>query len=296
MREKVWLTLKSTYLTFSLIEAEERAAAFAYYAFFSLFPLLALLLTMGTVFVAPEDIIRAIEKIAPLAPTQQSFIWQSVEALERERGSVSVVSLAILLWTSLRFFHALVRGVNRAWQSQEIPWWQMPLKNIIMIATIASALLVGIIAPAILQGLSAAAYAFDAFLRNYFPQLDLHAFFALIDPIRYAIGTVVLFYSFTILYMLAPRHRVPFSKVWISALIVTLLLQFCQVAFVDYLPRVIRYHSIYGTVGGLMFLLLWIYVSGIIIIGGGCLIVAIEKVWRKAEATPPLIPEPPTAV
>jgi len=292
MRRKVWQTLKTTWRIFSGIEAEERAAAFAYYAFFSLFPLLALLLTLGTLFVEAKDIIHTIEQIAPLEPNQQKFIWQAVHALERERGSVGVLSVGILLWTSLRFFHALVRSVNRAWQSQEIPWWQMPLKNGIMIATVASALLLGILAPAILQGLSNAAYAFDAFLRHYFPQLDLRALFGLVDPLRYAFGAAILFYAFTILYMLAPRQAVAFRKVWLSALIVTVLLQFCQIAFVNYLPHLIRYNSIYGAVGGLMFLLLWIYVSGIIIIAGGCLIVAIEKVWRPAAPEPRLTPGP----
>lgn len=287
MREKVWRTLSTTWKIFSAIEAEERAAAFAYYAFFSLFPLLALLLTVGTLFVQPQDIIRTIEQIAPLELSQQKFIWQAVHALERERGSVSLLSFGILLWTSMRFFHALVRAVNRAWQSQENPWWQLPLKNLIMIATVASALLIGIVAPAILQALSNAAYAFDAYLRHYFPQLDLQALFGLVDPLRYLLGAAVLFYAFTILYMLAPRHRVAFRKVWLSTLIVTILLQLCQIAFVNYLPHLIRYNSIYGTVGGLMFLLLWIYVSGIIIIAGGCLIVAIEKVWQPTAPADP---------
>lgn len=292
MPGKLWQTLKTTWLIFSGIEAEERAAAFAYYALFSLFPLLALLLTLGTVFLEAKDIIHTIEHIAPLAPEQQKFIWQAVHALERERGSVSVLSIGILLWTSLRFFHTLVRAVNRAWQSQEIPWWQMPLKNIIMIATVASALLLGILAPAILQGLSNAAYAFDAFLKHYFPQLDLQALFGLVDPLRYALGAAILFYAFTILYMLAPRRTIPFRKVWFSALLVTVLLQLCQVAFVNYLPHVIRYNSIYGTVGGLMFLMLWIYFSGLIIILGGCLNVAIEKVWRAGGPGGPSKPEP----
>ena len=34
----------------------------------------------------------------------------------------------------------------------EIPWWQAPLKNLLMILIVASALLAGVIAPAILQG------------------------------------------------------------------------------------------------------------------------------------------------
>ena len=293
MRAKVWETLKITWQIFSRIEAEERAAAFAYYAFFALFPLLALILTAGTLFVAPTDVIHLLEKIAPIAADQQGFIWQTVATLEKERGSITLISLAILTWTSMRFFHALVRGVNQAWDLQPIPWWQMPLKNLMMVATITSALLIGILAPAVLQGIAAAALAFDAFLKTFIPEFDLHGLLSLLAPLRYGIGTVVLFYAFTILYMLAPRRRIPFQKVWLVTLLVTLLLQLSQVAFVNYLPHLIRYNTIYGAISSLMFLLMWIYVSGMILMAGGCLIVAIEKVWRQPGDKPPLNPESP---
>ena len=83
------------------------------------------------------------------------------------------------------------------------------------------------------------------------------------------------------LYMLSPRRRVRFQQVWLPALLVTFTLQGCQIAFVSYLPRVINY-GVYGVIGSLMLLLLWVYVSGIIIIMGGCLCAAADKIWNEA--------------
>jgi membrane protein len=84
--------------------------------------------------------------------------------------------------------------------------------------------------------------------------------------------------------MFAPRWRVEFRQVWQAALLVTLALQFCQIAFVNYLPRFVNY-GIYGAVGSLMLLLLWVYISGIIIIFGGCLCAARAQV-RGESLTP----------
>src|SRR5207249_9642231 len=76
----------------------------------------------------------------------------AVEGFMRTRLGSGLVSFVILLWCSLRFFQALVRGVNRAWGTHEYSWWRLPLKNLLMVSVLASALLIGLVAPAILSG------------------------------------------------------------------------------------------------------------------------------------------------
>ncbi len=264
------------------IDGEQRAAAFGYYVLFSLFPLFALLLTVGSSFFNSGQIIDSIKSFLPFSGPQQNFIWEAVHQLEVARGGIGVVSVIIFLWCSLGFFHALVHGVNRAWHTIEIPWWQAPLKNLLMILIVASALLAGVIAPAILQGLRNGLLAAESLLEKHFPNFDLHFVSGLLDLSRFALGVAVVFYSFSMLYKLAPRRRVLFRQVWLPALIVTFALMICQIAFVNYLPHFINY-GIYGAVGGMMLLLLWVYFSGIIIIFGACLCAAIEQLREEEE-------------
>ena len=271
-----WDVMARTIHIYGQIDGEQRAAAFAYYVLFSLFPLFALLLTVGSNFLNPTEIISTIEGFLPIDVPQQKWIWQAVHHLETARSGVGVISVLVLLWSSLRFFQALVRGVNRAWHTVEIPWWQMPLKNLLMVAIISSALFAGLLAPALLQGVRDALLTAESLVQTHFPKFNLHLFSSLLDLSRYAIGGVVLFYSFSLLYKLSPARRVSFSQVWLPALLVTLALQVCQVAFVNYLPRFVNY-GIYGAVGGLMLLLLWVYFSGSIIILGGCLCAAMAN-------------------
>lgn len=283
-QDSTWRTLTTTLRIYSDIDGEQRAASFAYYVFFSLFPLVALLLTVGSAFLDPVELVESIKGFLPLSVEQQEFLWKAVTNLEEARGGVSVISLVILLWSSLRFFQALVRGVNRAWHTVEIPWWQIPLKNLAMIAIIASALFAGLLIPAILQGARLALVGAADFVHLHFPDYDLYLVSGVLDLSRYLIGAAVLFYSFSLLYMVAPRHIVRFRKVWLAALLVTFALQICQITFVNYLPRFVNY-GIYGAVGSLMLLLLWVYASGMIIIFGGCLCAARAQVREEMAAT-----------
>lgn len=282
----VWRTIVRTVRIYSEIDGEQRAASFAYYVLFSLVPLFALVLTVGSSFFSTQEITDTIRSFLPLEASQQRFIWEAVHNLERARGGVGLISVIFLLWCSLRFFQALVRGVNRAWHTVEFPWWQLPLKNLLMIAIVGSAMFIGLLAPAFLQAARNILLATESFMQVHFPHFNLHLFSGLLDLGRYAVGGAVLFYSFILLYKLAPARRVLFSQVWLPALLVTLALQLCQVAFVGYLPRFVNYNPVYGTVGGLMLLLLWVYLSGIIIILGGCLCAAMAHVKEGDAPTP----------
>ena len=271
----LWRVTKETYLIYSRTGGEESAAAFAYYALFSLVPLVAFLLTLGSYILPKARVMMAIHRFFPIGDAQQDLLWSMVHGLEKARGSVSIASILILFWASLRFFHALVLSVNRAWGTRHLPWWQMPVKNLLMIFAMSGAMIIGTVVPAILQGIVRTLHALEAWITLYFPMLDIRRLLAFVDLSRYIGGTLVLFYSFTVLYMLAPRHRPRFSQIWIPALLVSLLMQAGQAFFVNIVPKLINYSAIYGTMGGMMFLLLWVYIAGVMIICGGCLCAAL---------------------
>ncbi len=273
-----------------LIGGEQRAAAFAYYALFSIVPLAALILSIGSFLFDSSDIQSAIANFAPVSEAQRLLIFTSVDNLERVRGSVGVLSVTILIWTALRFFQALVLAVNEAWRTAAIPWWQVPLKSLLMVAVIGTAFVLGIVIPALIQVVRQVAESLEHILAVTVPGIDLAAIFAVLDWSRYLVSAIVLFYAFAMLYRLAPRRRsnVRFSQVWLPALLVSVFLQVVQVGFVTLLPRFINYSEIYGSISSIMLLLLWVYVSGQIIIIGGCLCAVIAK--SSVDLRPPPIP------
>jgi len=62
--------------------------------------------------------------------------------------------------------------------------------------------------------------------------------------------------------------------VWAAALCATVLLQAAESLFVIYLKNFATLNAVYGAFGGIMALLLWIYLSGCIFICGACLCAA----------------------
>ena len=115
-------------------------------------------------------------------------------------------------------------AVNRAWNTVPNPWWHVPIKNLAMVGVLCSAVLFGILAPAVIQSVRGLASV-------YFPAFALNPVLLILDLSRYTVGTIVLFYCFSLLYMIAPRIRVKFSQIWVASLIVTILLQVVQVIF-----------------------------------------------------------------
>lgn len=272
-----------TWNIFSEIEAEQRAAAFTYYAFFSLIPLLTLLIVVGSLFIPSNDsIVEFVNYLVPLEKIDRTQIWDFVNNLEKARGGISIISILIFFWASFRFFQSLVRAVNRVWHTTPMLWWQVPIKDVTMIAIFCSGILIGLVAPAIIQSIRVFAY-------HYFPAFALNPILITLDISRYAVGTFVLFYCFALFYMTAPRQRLKFRQVWVATLVVTVLLQILQIVFVKGLSKFLLYNVIYGTVGTFMFLLLWIYFSGLIIIAGACFSAARAKIngtFREEDAEP----------
>lgn len=268
---RFWAVVWRTGVKFVETNGEQHAASFAYYALFSLLPLLVLLITLGTRFLgsrehATSQIFDLLSQYIVVDLGSPEQVRATVEGFMQSRLGSGLISFGILTWCSLRFFHSLVRAVNSAWGTHEYSWWRLPLKNLLMVTVLASALLIGLVAPAILNG----------FEKYYGAHRDAFAFdFGLggwvVKTARSLLPPLLLFYSLALFYKFAPRRRTTFREVWIEAVLVTAALGGLQKLFVFYAGRVANFNVLYGTFGSVVALLLWIYLTGTVIIVGGCL-------------------------
>jgi YihY family inner membrane protein len=268
-----WRVISLAYTRFAAIEGEQRAGAFAYYALFSLFPLILLGVTVGSLVVEPgramHEIIRFVNLYLPLGEENQALLAETVRGVIEGRGGIGIVAFLGLAWSSSRFFYVLVRGVNRAWNTEPHNWWRLPLKNFLLLGIVTSALLFGMLAPTVVQS-----------LRQWLPE-QLGLFTKAISRLLVFVPMLILFYGFSMLYKLAPRRRTKFSEVWLPALAVTVMLRLLSVLFVFYVQSFGQFNALYGTFGAIMILLLWIYLSGAILIFGGCLCAAIAELRER---------------
>ena len=260
-------------------DAEQRSASFAYYAFFALFPLIVLLITIGTMFfgsreIAAQEITTQIQNYIPgVEEDAATSLLKVVNGVVRSRRSASFIAFVVLAWSALRFFQALVRGVNRAWGTKELSWWRLPIKNLFMTAILASALLLGTVVPTVVNQIETLYWA-----HSWEFGLDFSVVKQWFNFIRFLVPPFVVFYGFLMFYKFAPRRRTTFREDWVAALFATVGLDLLQRLFALYTKNIGHFNALYGTFGSVVALLMWIYLSGSIIILGGCLAAAQHEI------------------
>ncbi len=259
----VWVILRFAVKKFFLIDGTQLAEAFSYNAFFSLFPLMILLVTIASTFTswdsAGKAVIGYIEGFIPLSGEMQYFIFDTIAGVMKTRGQASAVASVILLCVTLQCFTTLIHATNRAWGTEVPNWWRLPLKSLLLLGITADAVLLGIALPMLAQ-----------MAKEYF--LVANDFSYWIYALgKFVIPLLVMFVSLAMFYKLAPRRPTRFAEVWLAALVATLLLLAAESLFVIYLQNFSTLNAVYGAFGGIMALLLWIYLSGCIFIFGACL-------------------------
>ena len=267
-----------TFQRYNRIDGEQCAASFAYYAFFSLFPLILLLVVVGTFFVpdrvqAARQVVKQVQQYVPLQPKDKALLIETVDNAIQNGWRAGVFGVLALVWSALRFFQALVIGVNRAWGFKDYNWWKLPLKNLFMVGILVSALVLGLLAPLI----------FNSLKTNYYSDLNL-----LVGMLPTILPPAILFYGLLMFYKFAPRKSARFSQVWVAALVATLFLELGQNIFAWYLGAFANFNALYGVFGTIMGLLLWIYFSGVILLLGGCVAATIHGPQAARNARDPL--------
>lgn len=268
-------------------DGEQRAASFAYYAFFALFPLVLLFVSVGSVLVdiglvslskreIAGSVVTFVGTYMPMGNEGENAVIKTISGVIESWKGAGIIALLAILWSALGLFHAMVRGVNRAWGTHEYPWWKLPFKNLLMVAIVGSALLLGVVAPAVVN-------AIEAFTWRHHITYGVTTIVWLFSVAKFLVPTFVLFYGFTMFYKFAPRRRTSWSEVWFAALMVTIALQLLQYLFVLYTKNFYNFNRIYGTFGGVVALLMWIYLSGSVIVFGGCLSAAQADVNGKTQ-------------
>jgi YihY family inner membrane protein len=265
--------ISEAFQRYGQINGEQCAASFAYYAFFSLFPLILLLVAVGTFFVpdrtqAARDVVRQVQEYVPLQSKDKAVLVDTIDHAIENGWRAGILGILALVWSALRFFQALVIGVNRAWGFKDYNWWKLPLKNLFMIGILISALLLGLLAPLIFNRLKAIVY------------LDINVVVGLVPAI---LPPAILFYGLLMFYKFAPRRSARFGQVWIAALLATLFLELGQNVFEWYLGAFTSFNALYGVFGTIMGLLLWIYFSGVILLLGGCIAATIHSPQNAGE-------------
>ncbi|MBI4352239.1 MAG: YihY/virulence factor BrkB family protein [Elusimicrobia bacterium] len=269
---RAWATFRLAAGRFILIDGEQWAAAFAYSAFFSLFPLIILLVTGASILfdqaAASALVVAFIGQYIPITGDMKNYVFDTISGVISARGQAGSVAFFMLVWIATQTFNTLILAANRAWGSSGSRWWTLPLKSLELLLVINLAVITLIWVPVL-----------ERVARGLLPHFGLiertYSFFMTCLP------WTLIFLSLSLFYKVAPHRKTKFSEVWAAALCGTALLAGAQYLFTFYLKHYATFNAVYGAFGGVMALLLWIYISGLIFIFCACLSAAQNETGNK---------------
>ena len=73
----------------------------------------------------------------------QRYIFDTIGGVVKARGQASAIAFLMLVWSAMQFFTTLISATNRAWGAEAYNWWRLPLKSLIFLALMVSAVLIG---------------------------------------------------------------------------------------------------------------------------------------------------------
>lgn len=229
-------------------------------AILSLFPFIVLMLTIAHRFLHSTrmvDVIRAM--LHGLLPTGQDFVARNMVYLVYSQKRVALVSVFMLLVSSTGVFLPLEVALNQVWKVEENrSYWSNQL------ISLALAFMVGILA---LLSIAVSA-THDVLLRYlFFGHTNGPVFYYVQRFILRVLGVGASIFIFFLIYWVLPNRRVRALTVLPAAILAGLSWEGAKLLYIAILPW-LDLPSVYGPFSISVGLMLWAFVSGLILLAG----------------------------
>ena len=264
--------LKRTFKETMADDVFSLAAQQAYYFFFALFPALLALLSIASFFPISnltDEIVARLSQIAPEDVVR--IVSDEINKLSGSKtGGILTIAFLFTLWSSSSAMMAMITTLNTAYDVTESrPWWKTRLVAVAL--TVGLALFIVVSLTLIIAGPTLAEQ-----LASYFGLGP--AFEWTWKILQWPVVFMLVSSTIALVYYFAPD--VEQDWVWITpgSVVATGLWVLVSLGFKFYLTSLgggATYEA-YGVIGGVMVLLLWFYLSGLVILLGAELNAEIE--------------------
>jgi membrane protein len=272
--------LKKVYDEAMAEDVVSNAAQVAFYFIFALFPLLLFLLSLfGLVLESAEEFRQELfvylREIIPASAI--TLIEQTLsEVAQGSSGGKLTFGLLLALWSASAGIDSLRIVLNDVYDVKETrSWWKYKLTCLLV--TIALAIIIIIVVVAVFYGSHILTTALTAAgLGGAAPFITSALSFILI--------LAAMLLAFACLYAFVPNHET-FAFRWITpgavaAVVLWLVFSF---GFRIYLAYFDSYAKTYGSLGAIIILLLWLYLTALVILIGGVINSVADKITEGRE-------------
>jgi membrane protein len=265
-RTGLFATLKRTVLEFSEDGMTDWAAALTYYGLLALFPALIALVSIVGLFGDPVTTTRKLTDIVTsIGPSSASDTFSGpIRSITSNRGAAGilfVVGLATALWSASGYVGAFMRASNIAYETPEgRPFWKLrPLQvlvtfvMVVLLALLAlSLVLTGPVVDQVARPLGISNAATTAW-----------------DIAKWPVMIVVVLLMLAVLFHASPNVKLPGFK-WVTpgAVLALVVWIVASAAFAFYVANFGSYDKTYGTLGGAVAFLVWLWITNLALLLG----------------------------
>lgn len=258
------------------VEVSALAAQLAYFFLLSFFPLLIVLVTL-----LPYLNFDTTQVYAFLVNVMPDEVYRLIEDTLNEILTIrnsSLLSIGVLgtIWSASKGVNALIRALNKAYDTETRG--SIIDRGLSLVFTIAFVIVIAV-----------------ALLLPVFGQQIGHFLFSIVgieeqfeivwERLRWSMPLLLIFIVLMGIYWVVPNTspRLKLIGVWPGALFSTLAWLAVTYVFSFYISNFANYSATYGSIGGVIILMLWLYFTGIILIFGGILNATMQKKALQKE-------------
>ncbi len=260
------------------------AAGIAFYGLLAIFPAITALMAFAGLVYAPSELVTAMQGLTAVVPDDVSRILldQARSVADTQGGGLTlglILGLSLALWSASTGVGSLIEGLNVAYDEEETRGF-IKLRLITLAMTLA--LIFGLILAAILIVAVPVALAFLPVAPGMATAIQLVAY---LPMALLFVGGVVGFYRW------APdRARAKWRWLTPGALLSSVLWLLASVGFSLYVQNFGSYNETFGSIAGVIVLLMWMWISAFVVLLGAEFNSEIEAQTARDSTTGPKAP------
>jgi membrane protein len=240
-----------------------RAAQLAYYFLFALFPFFLFLTTLLGYLPIPDLLDRLLETLAQMLPGDALKLVQDNvrELVTGQRGGLLSFGILAALWTSSSAVTAIMDGLNRAYDVDEgRPFWKV--RGLALLLTVGLSLFMIVSLVLLTFGPQIGGWIAD--------QVGLGRIFQTAwNVLRWPVIVGLLIVAMALVYYVAPDVEQSWQWITPGSIMAVVGWLLASLGFSFYVNQFGSYNATYGSIGAVIVLLTWMYVSGFFVLVGG---------------------------
>ncbi|MEG0380558.1 MAG: YihY/virulence factor BrkB family protein [Kurthia sp.] len=257
-------------------DVSSAGAQLAYFFLLSLFPLLIFLLTLLPFLNLPQE--QVFTMLENMLPEQVFSLIESTikDVLSNRNGGLLSVGIIATLWSASNGVNALIKNLNKSYDITETrPFIVARAVSIFFTISLIGLIIVALVLPVF--GKTIGQFMFEV--------IGLKEGFLIVwNYVRIIIPPFLIVTVLVLLYWIAPNVKIYFRHAIPGALFATIAWVLISFGFSFYISNFANYSKTYGSIGGIIILMLWLYITGIVLVVGGQVNVAFQKRKKQLDS------------